>query len=117
MPKDDSNSGRKKRRTRRRLVLGGILALAAGAAAWGVVRLATWSWTPRKSPAGSAPKALEWEGDGSEEARPTVQYEDEPGPQIKFDNLPEVPEKLLKRSPPIEDDTRRSRGRECRSMV
>ena len=161
MTKDDSNTGRKTRRTRRWLILGGIVALVAGAAAWGGVRLFTWRWTPRGSPASSAPKALKWEGgksgqakptakyeeepgpqitfdgpgqvkptakyeeepgpqitsDGSEQARPTVKYEEEPGPQITFDNLPEVPEKLLKPSPPIEDDTRRSRALKYRSMA
>ncbi len=116
MMAEDSSPRRNVSGTRRKRWLAGGLLLPLGVAVLlGVAWLRGWGSTERKPPAPNAPKAQQWTGtkppkpqspEPSEQSLPEVVFEKEPGPQIHFDNVPEVPERLLGPSPPIAEDSR-----------
>lgn len=73
----------------------------------GVALLRGWGSDDRQPPAPDAPKAVTWspgKESPAEKKTPQIIYETEPGPKVVFDEIPEIPERLLGPSPPIEDN-------------
>lgn len=108
-PRPKAHGGKaKKRKLRPALWLVLVLGVLLLGAAW----FRGWDFRGKQPPAPDAPEARRWKGNPPappENEKPPTQpipkitFEKEPGPVIRFENVPEVPERLLGPSPPIEE--------------
>ena len=99
---------------RKKLLLAGFLLLLLGAVLLGAGVLGGWFSGERQPPAPDAPEAKKWGspkpgpvGNHAPPQKPVPEelFEKEPGPQIVLENVPQVPERLLGPSPPIEESS------------